>query len=118
MNVEFKKALDGISRFINNEIYSDLTDWQEFLARLMVGRILSNEENIKEMLVNNPYIKTFGIINSDGMIDVDDLAKDIKREIARKGKVSFELPMFGNITFCPSDVDILYKHITGTEMSQ
>lgn len=118
MNVEFKKALDGISRFINSEIYSNLNDWQEFLARLMVGRILGNEENVREMLINNPYIRTFGIIDSNGMVDVDDLAKDIKREISRKGKVSFELPMFGNITFCPSDVDILYKHITGTEMPQ
>jgi hypothetical protein len=118
MKCEFKKVMDGISQFINVEIYSGLNDWQEFLARLMVGRILGNEEDVKEMLMGNAFIRSFGIFDSDGMVKVDDLAKDIKREIARKGKVSFDVPMFGNMTFCPSDVDKLYKHITGTEMPQ
>lgn len=118
MKYEFEKVIDGIGKYINGEIYSNLTAWQEFLARLMIGRILTNEENVKTMLINNPYIRTFGIIDSDGMVDVDDLAKDLKREIARKEKITFELPMFGNMTFNPSDVDILYKHITGMEMPQ
>lgn len=118
MKYEFGKVMDGISVYINNEIYSKMNDWQEFVARLMVGRIIGNEDNIKEMLINNPYIRTFNVMDSEGMIEVDDLARDIKRELSRKERISFSLPMFGNMTFVPSDVDALYKIITGTEMPQ
>ena len=118
MKYEFETVINGISQYINSEIYSGMNDWQEFLARLMVGRILGNEQRVKETLINNPYIKTFGIIDTDGMVDVDDLAKDVKKEIMRKEKVSFSIPMFGNMTFVPSDVDSLYRYITEKEMPQ
>ena len=116
MKYEFEKVLEGVSSYINNEIYSGMNDWQEFLARLMVGRIVGNEESVKESLMSNFYIKTFGVIDSDGMVDVDDLAKDLKRELSRKERITFSLPLFGKMTFGPSDVDMLYKSITGTEM--
>jgi hypothetical protein len=45
------------------------------------------------------------------MVDVESLADDLRREIGRKGKVSFELPMFGKMTFTPADVDVLYHKI-------
>jgi hypothetical protein len=45
------------------------------------------------------------------MVDVDDLAKDIKREIERKGKLVVSLPMFGRLTFTPNDVDVIVNYI-------
>ena len=116
MKYEFEKVMDGISKYINNEIYSEMNDWQEFMARVMIGRIINNHEEVKEMLVNNGYIRTFGIIDSSGMVDVDSLASDIKREIERKDKITFNLPLFGTYTFKPMDVDVLYRTITGKEM--
>jgi hypothetical protein len=116
MKYEFEKVMDGISKYINNEIYSEMNDWQEFMARVMIGRIINNHEEVKEMLVNNGYIRTFGIIDSSGMVDVESLASDIKREIERKEKITFNLPLFGTYTFKPMDVDVLYRTITGKEM--
>ena len=115
MRYEFNRVIDGLSRYIDAEIYSKMNDLQEFAARVLVGRFISNEETVKESLVNNGFIRTFGIIDADGMVDVITLAKDIKREIARKGKISFEIPMFGTMTFKPEDVDVVFKHITGEE---
>ena len=63
--------------------------------------------------MNNGFIRTFGIIDSEGNIDVEGLAHDIKREIARKEKITLSIPMFGKMTFRPEDVDDLYKKITG-----
>lgn len=116
MKYEFEKVIDGLSKYINDEIYAGMNDLQEFAARVMVGRIINNQENVKEMLINNGFIRTFGIVDAEGMVDVESLANDIKREIARKEKITFNVPMFGRMTFKPSDVDMLYQNITGEEL--
>lgn len=117
MKYEFEKVIDGLSKYINDEIYAGMNDLQEFAARVMVGRIINNQENVKEMLINNGFIRTFGIVDAEGMVDVESLANDIKREIARKEKITFNVPMFGRMTFKPSDVDMLYQNITGEELT-
>ena len=66
----------GISDYINKELFSQMTELQEFLARLALGRFIGNEETIKEALINNGFIRTFGLIDRDGMIDVDAIAKE------------------------------------------
>lgn len=116
MKYEFEKVIDGLSKYINDEIYVGMNDLQEFAARIMVGRIINNRDNVKEMLINNGFIRTFGVMDAEGMVDVESLASDIKKEIARKEKITFNIPMFGRMTFKPSDVDMLYKNITGEEM--
>ena len=115
MKYDVKKVINGLSKYMDAEIYSGMNDLQEMAARVLVGRLLVNEDNLKETLVNNGYLRTFGIIDGEGMVEVDDLVKDIKRELTKKGKVSLSIPMFGKLTFKPSDVDVMYKHITGKE---
>lgn len=116
MKHNIKKVIDGIVKYIDKEIYSGMNDLQEFAARVLVGRFIGNEKNVEELLMNNGFLRTFGILDSDGMIDVKELACDIKRELEKKEKISVSLPMFGTWTFVPSDVDLLYHYITGEEL--
>lgn len=116
MNYEFEKVLNGIAKYINNEIFPGMNQLQQFAARVVVGRILNNEKNIKNMIVNNGFIKTFGIVDEEGLIELESLMHDIKREISRQEKITFEVPMFGKMTFSPADVDALYYNITGEEL--
>ncbi len=113
MKCEFEKVLHGITKYIDSEVYTQMNELQEFAARVIVGRVLANEKELKEKIIGNSYIKTFGFVDCDGKVDVDGLAKDIKREISRQGKIEMVLPMFGKLTFVPSDVDVLYSMITG-----
>jgi hypothetical protein len=111
MKVEFEKVLDGLNRYIDREIYPGLNDLQEFAARLVVGRINSSSNAIKEYLVSNGFIKTFGLIDRDGMVDIDQLLHEVKREIERKGSIQVDVPMIGKLTFKPADVDVLCDEI-------
>ena len=86
MSIEFEKVIEGISRYINKEIYPSMNDWQEVLARIAAGRFLSNTDALKATLQNNGFVQTFGIINSDGTVNIDELLSDVKREISNKGK--------------------------------
>ena len=109
--VRFEKVMDGINRYIDQEIYGNLNDLQEILARIVVGRVNSNSENIKAMLMSNGLLKTLAIIDSDGMVDIDLLMDDIRREIERKGSIEFDVPMIGRMKFTPDDVDVLHNMI-------
>lgn len=112
MKYEFNRVVDGTLKYIDNNIYAGMNDLQEVAARIVVGRIVGNKDNIKELLMTNGFAKTFAIIDSEGMVD-DEILAEIKREIAKKGKISFSIPMFGTMTFTPSDVDALHKYIAG-----
>lgn len=109
--MKLDRVLNGVARYLDKEIYVGMNDWQEILARIAVSRILDNK-NI-ENLMNNPYVKTFAIADTEGNIDVDGLYRDLKRLIQAKGKVEVTLPMFGKFTFTESDVDCLYSCIVG-----
>jgi hypothetical protein len=111
MTYRFEKVIDGLTKYIDREIYHGMNDLQELAARVCVGRVINNTESIKKALMDNGFVRTFGIIDEEGMVDVDDLAKDIKREIERKGKLVVSLPMFGRLTFTPNDVDVIVNYI-------
>ena len=117
MNVEFSKVIDGATRYINTEIIPGMNQVQEFAARLMLARIIRNQEAIKDGLIKNAFIRTFGVIDDEGMVDISELAEDIKDEIKRVEKISFSVPLFGDMTFKATDVDELYRLITGEEMA-
>ena len=117
MKHPFEKVIEGIAQYINTHLYAKMNDWQEFIARVFIGRFFENTEAMKSSLINNGFIRTFGVIDSDGDIEVVQLAKDMKREIARKGQLSFDIPMFGKMTFTPDDVNELFRIITGEELS-
>lgn len=88
-----------------------MNDWQEMIARIAVSRVVGNGEKIKTALENNPFIRTFAIIDENGNVDVDGLARDLKEQISQKGKLSFSIPMFGTFCFTAEDVDKLHRTI-------
>lgn len=111
--VEFNRVIDGLSRYLNKNFYSNLNDWQEIIARLTVGRIIGNPEALKQSLQANPFVRTFAVMDSEGNVDLEPIMRDLKKEIERKGKITFEIPMFGKISFVASDIDEIYREITG-----
>lgn len=112
MNVKFEKVIDGISKYIDGEIYGMLNDWQEIVARMFVGRILGNRDGLKQKIMENPILMSFAMIDSDGNMDVDLFLSDLKNVIAQKGGLAFSIPMFGHLKFVEADVDRLRKYIT------
>ena len=113
MKVKFENIIEGINRYLDKEIYINLNDLQELTARFVLGRINQNTEMIKKAFMDNGFIKTFDLIDSDGMVDIDLIMREIKKEIEQKGKLQVEVPLIGKLTFIPADVDVLKNYITG-----
>ena len=116
MKCEIKKVIYGINRYMNDNIYEGMADWQEVLARTFIGTVTGNEEQLAANILNNGFLKTFAIIDEEGMIDVKTLLVLLQKEIENKERLSIKIPMLGKFTFVPEDVNLLYKAITGEEM--
>lgn len=109
--MEFEKVIRGVNKYLNTEIYSEMNDWQEVLARMAVSRVMGNSETLKETLASNGYIKTFAIMDDNGNVDVDGLCKELKTQLELKGKMTIKIPLLGGFTFTATDVDKLYRMI-------
>lgn len=109
--MEFERVLNGILKYLNNEIYNGMNEWQEMLARVAVSRLIGDTESLKDKLIHNGYIRTFAIMDEQGNVDLDGLIRDIRAQIERKGKFSISLPMFGKFSFTTDDVNKLYRTI-------
>ena len=109
--MSFEKVLNGLLHYMNAEIYSKMSSWQEMLARIAVSRMIGNAEELKQTLLNNTFLRTFAIVDSHGNVDVDGLMRDIKTQIAEKGNLVITLPMLGTFTFTADDVDELHRYI-------
>ena len=107
--MNYEKVIRGIMKFINEEIYKNLNDWQEILARIIVGRI--DTAALKDVLMNNTFVKSFGIVDANGNVDVNGLICDLKKQIESKGKLSITISMLGTFTFTTADVDKLHRMI-------
>lgn len=118
--VEFNQAVDGLLKYANKNIFPNMIPAQRMAVRMLLGMSLDKIEKIKPALINNGFIKTFEIINSDGKVDVDFVCKHLKNEIEKEGKVTIKMPLIGGInllgdsmTFTGADVDEIYREITG-----
>ena len=115
MYCEYERVIDGIYRFVNSEMYSGMASWQKVMFKVMATRF-SNAQ-IKEKIINNTFAKMLNVVNEDGLIDVCGLAKDLKKEIESVGNITLDIPLFGNITLKSNDIDVLYRNITGEELT-
>lgn len=109
--MRFEKVINGILKYLNDEVYLGMNEWQEMLARVAVSRIVGDTESLKDKLIHNGYIRTFAIMDDQGNVDLDGLIRDIRTQIERKGKLTISLPMFGKFSFTTDDVDKLYRTI-------
>lgn len=109
--MHFDRVISGLIKYLDQEIYVGMNDWQEMLARIAVSRVIGNKDTLRTSLMNNPFVKTFAIIDENANVDVDGLIRDLKMQIEQKGKIEIAIPMFGKFTFTSEDIDKLHRTI-------
>lgn len=109
--MHFDRVISGLIKYLDQEIYVGMNDWQEMLARIAVSRVIGNKDTLRTSLMNNPFVKTFAIIDENANVDVDGLIRDLKTQIEQKGKIEIAIPMFGKFTFASEDIDKLHRTI-------
>lgn len=110
--VPYNKVINGITRYIDDEIVNKLTGPQRWIIGTGAGIMLMKSADIFNALKNNSIVKTMGIINANDEVDVELIYKELKKQ-AQKSAVTFDVPMIGALTLNEQDVDKLYNKIMG-----
>lgn len=104
------QVVRGISEYLDNEIVYKISGWQRWVVGAGLGVSLNRSTEIFNELKKNEIVKTLGLIDNDDKIDVDTIYKELVKQ-AKKGAITFNLPMIGSITLNEKDVNKLYDYI-------
>ena len=110
----YDKVMNGIAKYIDNEIVDKISGWKKWLVGSGIGMMLSNSNNIFEQVKNNEFVRLLNIVDEYDNIDVENIYKELKKQ-AQKGSVDVELPMIGSFRLNEQDVDKLYRFITESQ---
>ena len=77
------------------------------MVHMAIGKVYNKKSAIKELMINNGFMRALGVIDGECNIDVENLLTELKTEIERKQKVCISVPLIGTMTFKPADVDTL-----------
>ena len=114
MKVEFEKVVEGLCSYIAKEVLPTMNTWQQVVATVAVNRYAKNSNNLKATLMNSSIAKGLNLVDESGMVEIDDLAEDIKTAISAKGKFDITVPVIGcKLTFTAQDVSIICDEIKG-----
>lgn len=110
--VSVDKIERGIADYLDAELMPQLQN--NALEKIIVGTAASlfirKSGAIIEGYKDNKIVKTLGIMDEDGNVDVDILTEEIKKNISKDG-VRIDVPVIGTLTFRKEDVDKLHNYI-------
>ena len=106
-----EQVIGGIVLFIKGELLPILPDY----AKVIGGAALLKNANKLPQILNSKAVKTIGLIEEDGMIDVDIWAQNIKNAMRdySGGKLEITIPMLAPIKITEGDIDTLKRYIKG-----
>lgn len=110
--VHYKKVIQGITQYINDEFISRFTgSWKAWVLGTATALAAARMDNIFQALRENAALKVLGLVDGEN-IDAEAVLAELKKQ-AQKGTATVSLPVLGAVTFGPADVDALYRNIMG-----
>jgi hypothetical protein len=100
----------GTARYLDEEFISKMTGWQKWVFGAGSAMYLENLTATIERLKNNEIVKDLGILDDSGNVNVEKMHRYLLEQ-ARKGPVTFTIPMIGAVTLSEADVEKLYTLI-------
>lgn len=112
--VSIEQIEAGVASYLDEELMPNFPDngIQKVIAGTVIGLAIRKSGSLVLALRDNPYVKMLEIMDEEGNVDLETLKDEFKRNVSESG-FTLDIPMFGTMTFHKSDIDRLYKHITG-----
>lgn len=110
--VSFNQVINGVTRYIDEEILSKISDWRKWVLGAAVGIGISRSTDMFNQLKQTPIIKAMKLVDENDMIDIDTIYTEVLKQ-AQKGAITFEVPALGALTLNHSDVEKMYQFIKG-----
>lgn len=108
--VNYEKFVNGIVKFIDNEITPQMTGFKKLAFGVGSSIVLKKSGNIFNMIKDNQMIHALDILDNQNNIDIDMLKQELEAKMGDE-KFPIEIPMIGTITFDKNDLNKLYSYI-------
>lgn len=113
MKITFENMELGLTRYLDQELKNQYAE--DSVQRVVIGigisLLLKQKLQEAKAMLESDLMKNSGIVDEDGMINVDLLRDTIKSEMTESG-IRYENKLLGTITFHKEDVDTIYKYMT------
>jgi len=114
--VKPEQVIDGTLAFIEAEMLPTLGGWKAWAASAVMVQLYQSAEKVLSELLNNKAMGMLGLVDADGMIDIDAAASAMRETARKHGKLEIDIPMLGKFRFDEADFNKLAEHIKNSEM--
>ena len=108
--VEIARIRDGVMTYAEKHMMPMLDSKGQFMLGVGLGMVSSKTEKLIAGLASNELVKAFDIIH-DGQIDYETLYGAAMAQMQRQGKLVWDIPLIGRITFNEQDLRDLHMCI-------
>lgn len=108
--VEIARIKDGVMLYAQKHMMPLLDSKGQFMLGVGLGMISQRAEAVLASLGQNELIKTLGIIEGHQM-DWEALHAAAVEQIKRQGKLTWDIPLIGRLTFDEKDLRDLHQCI-------
>lgn len=106
-----EQVLNGIVKYIDNEVLSKLDTKGKIFLGTGITIAMKNSSEVLNRIQNNEIVKSLGIVDENGQFDIELVAENLKENASKYGKMQFNVPIIGTLTFTPDDVDKIKDYI-------
>ena len=106
------KVIDGLIKYIDKHVLPQMTPLQE-VGYLTISEAIRNDVGaIEQLILNNVFTKMLFSADRNGDVSLERLVSGLRKVIAKKGSLTFNIPMYGNFTLNDSDITEILKNMT------
>lgn len=106
------KVIEGLIKYIDKYVLPQMTPLQE-VGYLTISEAIRNDVGaIEQLISNNVFTKMLFSADRNGEVSLERLVSGLRKVIAKKGSLTFNIPMYGNFTLNDSDITEILKNMT------
>lgn len=110
--VKPEQVAQGVMSYAEAEILPAMQGGQLWAGSAILILLSQRANQMVAALAKDKMFAMLGLVDENGMIDVDAAANALKETARKHGKLTVSLPMFGKFSFGEEDFDALREHIT------
>jgi hypothetical protein len=116
--MEADKVINSVFDYLETNMVPGMNNLQEIAFYCAKEAVLEEKDSLMEKIKNNPLLRAIVAVDSDGNVDVEKLARRLRKQIERKGSFSVDIPLYGPVRFVPEDVDNILRGLGYDESYQ
>lgn len=103
--MEASKIINAVFGYLEMNMLPSMNDLQE-TAFYYAKEVIQEESNqIVDTAKDNLAFRILFSMDKTGDVDHEKLASRVRKAMMHKGRISFNVPLYGPVTFVPEDID-------------